>query len=571
MVKKIALASFLSCLVLGIVLLQCIPCEAGWLRTYGGTSADHAYAFQQSADGGYILAGRTNSFGEGQYDAWLLKLNGGGEIAWQKTYGGVYNDLFSFIRQTTDGGYIVAGETDPSGLGSPDVWLVKLGVSGDVIWQKTYGGSGFDDVNFAWETSDGGYVVGGYTDSFDATSGDLWLIKVDGSGNVVWQKTYDGGAKFDDPMSYSQTTDGGYIMAGRTYSVGAGGSDVWVVKLSENGAVEWNKAYGGTKDDEASSIQQTTDGGYIVAGTTRSFGTGSGDAWLLKIDGTGNIEWQRTIGGLESESALETRQTADGGYLAVGSASSFGAGNADVWFMKLDENGSAGSCPFEDISSLIVTDTEAVMTEATVTSGTTSAAAVDTTMAVSESTATSCEICPLIEKPFFLKVGATGKRKGDGTIKSYDGLIDCPDECQAGYNPGFRVTLLANPSPLSTFLGWKPFSLGCEGTDSCQVTMDKRKSVKAIFQGPNKLKVVTTFKKGAAGTVTSGDGLINCPTDCEELYILNAPVTVTATAGDGSSFVKWTGRPCKDILTNECTFTMDKNATVKAIFQVNPE
>ncbi len=101
--------------------------------------------------------------------------------------------------------------------------------------------------------------------------------------------------------------------------------------------------------------------------------------------------------------------------------------------------------------------------------------------------------------------------------------------------------------------------------------MDKRKSVKAIFQGPNKLKVVTTFKKGAAGTVTSGDGLINCPTDCEELYILNAPVTVTATAGDGSSFVKWTGRPCKDILTNECTFTMDKNATVKAIFQVNPE
>jgi hypothetical protein len=120
-------------------------------------------------------------------------------------------------------------------------------------------------------------------------------------------------------------------------------------------------------------------------------------------------------------------------------------------------------------------------------------------------------------------------------------------------------------------MGWKPSSLACEGTDPCHVTMDKKKSVKAVFQGPNKLKVVTTLKQGATGTVTSGDGLINCPGDCDEQYILNAPVTLTATAEDGSTFVKWTGRPCKDELTNVCTFSMDKNATVKAIFQPNPE
>jgi hypothetical protein len=148
-----------------------------------------------------------------------------------------------------------------------------------------------------------------------------------------------------------------------------------------------------------------------------------------------------------------------------------------------------------------------------------------------------------------------------------EGLIACPDTCQQDYNPGLAVTLYANPATLSTFIGWKPTPSGCETMNPvCQVTMDKKKSIKAIFQGPNKLKVVTTFKNGATGTVTSGDARISCPGDCEELYILNAPVTLTANAGADSTFVKWTGKPCKDETTNVCTFTMEKNATVKAIF-----
>jgi hypothetical protein len=195
---------------------------------------------------------------------------------------------------------------------------------------------------------------------------------------------------------------------------------------------------------------------------------------------------------------------------------------------------------------------------------------VDASAIVSDTSASASQWCPLTEDAQRLKVGITPKKKGEGTIQSAEGLIACPGICQEEYNKGLTVTLYVDPSNLSTFLGWKPASPGCEGTDPCLVTMDKKKSIKAIFQGPNKLKVVSTFKNGATGSVTSGDTFINCPGDCEELYSLNTPVTLTATADGSSTFVKWTGKPCKDEPTNKCTFTMEKNVTVKAIFEPSP-
>jgi hypothetical protein len=234
--------------------------------------------------------------------------------------------------------------------------------------------------------------------------------------------------------------------------------------------------------------------------------------------------------------------------------------------MEVDQNGATGSCPFEGISTAIVSDTVATITETTAVTSTTSVVGVNTTVVPVDSTATQTEICPF-SGDLRLKVGSTRKRQGVGTVTTADGLVDCPGTCEGFYPAGFNVTLYANPVILSTFLGWKPTPLGCEATNPiCKTTMDQKKSIKAIFQGPNKLKVVTTLKSGATGTVTSGDALINCPGDCEETYILNAPVTLTANAGVGSTFVKWTGKPCKDETTNVCTFTMEKNATVKAIF-----
>ena len=223
------------------------------------------------------------------------------------------------------------------------------------------------------------------------------------------------------------------------------------------------------------------------------------------------------------------------------------------------------------MSTADVLDVTAPGSDTSVIPANTAVTGVDSIAIVNDGTVSANKWCPLTEDTQRLKVGITPKKKGEGIIVSGEGLIACPGTCQEEYNKGLTVTLYGIPSDLSTFLGWKPASLGCEGTDPCEVTMDKKKSVKAVFQGPNKLKVVTTFKKGGSGTVASGDTFITCPGDCEELYKIGTPVTLTATPGADSSFVKWTGNPCKTELTNVCTFEMNKNITVKAIFQINPE
>jgi len=271
-------------------------CDAQqWARVYGGDSYDIANSIQQTTDGGYIVAGYTSSFGAGNDDAWVLKLNSSGDVIWQKTYGGSGYDYAYSIQQTTDGGYIVAGKLY-FGSGANDFWVLKLNSRGDVdeilqSWQKTYGGSNYDSDDYAYsiqQTTDGGYIVAGQTYSFGAGNGDAWVLKLNSSGDVIWQKTY-GGSNYDSAYSIQQTTDGGYIVAG-IYSFWAGNDGTWVLKLNSSGDVIWQKTYGGSGYDYAYSIQQTTDGGYIVAGNTYSFGADDYDIWVLKLDSNGEIQ-----------------------------------------------------------------------------------------------------------------------------------------------------------------------------------------------------------------------------------------------------------------------------------------
>ena len=603
-------------LVVLFIYLSVTSVHAQWAYTYGGTGYDYAYSINLVQDGGYIIAGRTASFGAGGTDAWLIKLDAGGNVAWQKTYGGGGDDYLFDIRQTGDGGYIAAGYTNSFGAGSNDVWLIKLNSSGNVVWEKTYGGTGDDSAFSVRQTQDGGFIVVGGTSSFGAGGGDFWLLKLDGNGNVVWEKAY-GGTGYDYALSVSQTSDngyiaagytssfgvmnygfwvlkldengaiawqkayggtgydyarsihqtgdGGYIVAGSTTSFGAGNYDFWVLKLDENGAIAWQKTYGGTGYDYNYSIYQTADEGYIATGVTRSFGAGNDDFWLLKLTGSGNVTWQRTFGGTGYDSAYSVIQLQDNTFAAAGSTSSSGAGDQDLWFLKLDANGSVGSCPFEGVSTASIADSSATAVD-------TDAATITSTATVTDitSTATSTSVSPGIvcsSGETFLKVGFERKRNGDGVIASLDDLIACPEACQAGYSHGFRVTLTAAPVPLSTFLGWKPSSLGCLTPDPCQVTMDKKKSVKAVFQGPNKLKTGMVPKNKGEGTVVGGDGLINCPGDCEESYTIGTSVTLIATPDTLSTFLKWTGTPCAKESSNVCTFTMDKDYTVKPMFQ----
>jgi uncharacterized delta-60 repeat protein len=310
---------------------------SGWAKTYGGPNWDEAYSIQQTTDGGYIVAGRTHSFGAGYADIWVLKLDPNGDVQWQKTYGGPDWDTAYSIQQTSDGGYIVAGMTESFGAGYADIWVLKLDSNGDVQWQKTYGGPGNDGAYSIRQTADGGYIVAGETTSFGAGNFDMWVLKLDQNGNIQWQKTY-GGPYGDRAYSIRQTADGGYIVSGE-YSFGAGYVDIWVLKLDSNGNVQWQKTYGGPDWDTAYSIQQTSDGGYIVAGWTASFGAGVSDLWVLKLDPNGNIQWQKTYGGSANDRAESIQQTTDGGYIVAGWTYSFGAGNFDMWVLKLDQNG----------------------------------------------------------------------------------------------------------------------------------------------------------------------------------------------------------------------------------------
>jgi hypothetical protein len=260
--------------------------STSFAKTYGGTENKWAYSVRQTSYGGYIVAGYKYSFGLDSIDIFLIKTDANGNIIWAKTYGGINWDEAYSVQQTSDGGYIVAGYTESFGAGG-DILLIKTDANGNIIWAKTYGGINWDEAHSVQQTSDGGYIVVGYTYSFGAGS-NIFLIKTDANGNIIWAKTYRG-ISGDEAYSVQQTSDGGYIVAGRTYSFGAGGSDFFLIKTDANGNIQWAKTYGGTGGDEAYSVQQTSDGGYIVAGRTYSFGAGTWDAFLIKTDADGNI------------------------------------------------------------------------------------------------------------------------------------------------------------------------------------------------------------------------------------------------------------------------------------------
>jgi hypothetical protein len=312
-----------------------------WAKTYGGTEDDVAQSIQETSDGGLIVAGETYSFGADNLDVWVLKLDVNGNIQWQKTYGGSGYDIAPSVRQTSDGGYVVAGETSSFGAGGADIWVLKLDGNGNIQWQKAYGGVSDDMAYSVRPTLDAGYIVAGKTSSFGAGDVDIWVLKLDGSGNVVWKKTY-GGVYDDVAYSVQQTSDGGYILAGGRAPADPIVNDVFLLKLDANGGVVWQETYGGADDDVAYSVKQTSEGGFIIAGKSSSFGNFFGDVWVLKLESNGNIDWQKIYGRNDSNSANFVGQISDGGYILAGETSSFGAGYADAWVLKLDGNGDIG-------------------------------------------------------------------------------------------------------------------------------------------------------------------------------------------------------------------------------------
>jgi uncharacterized delta-60 repeat protein len=371
MKKTITLLAF--CLIGTLSLAQQAP-AIQWQKCLGGSGDDYAYSIQPTPDGGYIVAGDTTSTNgdvtgnHGGDDEWVVKFSSTGTLEWQKALGGTGTDYAFSIQSTPDGGFIVAGYTistdgDVTGNhGSGDAWVVKLSSTGSLQWQKALGGTGYDKAFSIQPTPDGGYIVAGHTSSTngDVTGnhgGDAWVVKLSSTGNLQWQKCL-GGIGYDEAQSIQPTSDGGYIVAGYTQSNDGdvtgnhGDYDVWVVKLSNTGSLQWHKALGGTGNDRAYSIQPTPDGGYIVAGYTFSndgdvTGNHGGiDAWVVKLNSTGILQWQKALGGASVDKAWSIQPTSDGGYIVAGlTASTDGDvtanhGNADAWIVKLSSTGS---------------------------------------------------------------------------------------------------------------------------------------------------------------------------------------------------------------------------------------
>jgi hypothetical protein len=318
-----------------------------WVRTYGdSTMHSQGESVQQTSDGGYIIAGFAHPRLGLNGDVYAVKTDSCGEPVWIRTYGGNKEDGANSVQQTSDGGYVIAGSS-ASFSGRPggppwQVYLIKTGALGETLWTRTYdNGDTFPDYGLAVrQTFDGGYIIGGDADVY-SNLGDIYLVKTDASGHKLWEKKYGGLTTLEEGRSVLQTADSGYVIAGCTQCWSAN-ADVYLVKTDASGDTQWTRTYGGTDLDEAFSVAQTSDGGYAIAGRTSSFGSVNGDVYLVKTDSLGNPLWMRHYGGDDYEEGRSVSQTTDGGYVIAGWTFSFGAGQTDVYLLKTDENGLIG-------------------------------------------------------------------------------------------------------------------------------------------------------------------------------------------------------------------------------------
>lgn len=343
MIRKMAviLMTVISVSAVGVTGVSAADPEAvTWDKTYGSPGNDFGQSVQQTSDGGYIVVGvmEPHAGGEDSANVWLIKTDSGGNELWTQTFGGPEPDSGWSVQQTSDGGYIIAGRTTSYGDGEQAMWLIKTDADGGELWNKTFGDRGYASAYSVQQTSDGGYILVGTVHpglSGESDVADVRVVKTDADGNEQWQQTL-GGPEYDESFSIQQTSDGGYILAGFTASFGVDDADGWLIRLDADGNELWNKTVGGVGDDSARSIQQTSDGGYIIAGVTRPQGTNRYSDWLIKTDTDGNELWSKTF---EGSVAYSVRQTSDGGYIAAGAITSETTAITDVWLIKTDSSG----------------------------------------------------------------------------------------------------------------------------------------------------------------------------------------------------------------------------------------
>jgi len=308
-----------------------------WSKTYGGDSKDNGWDLIETDDGGLLIAGFTNSFGAGKMDFYLLLTDSKGNLVWERTYGGPEDDFAWALSRSSDGGYILGGQTESYGEGDKDGYLVKVNSLGEEIWSQTYGGPEEDRLYSIDNGLDGGFVLTGTTTSFGAANRNAYIIKTDESGDLVWMNVF-GEDQDDVGHSIRRSGDGGYLMTGYTQSYGAANYDSWIMKLNESGDFIWQQIYGGPQDDRTISGEQTSDGGFILTGYTRSFGSIGWDIFLVRSDMSGEVLWHKTFGGNKDDTGYTVKPTNDNAFILTGETYSIGEGNGDMFLIMVDDN-----------------------------------------------------------------------------------------------------------------------------------------------------------------------------------------------------------------------------------------
>ena len=385
--------------------------QISWRKILSGPVSEYAYSLDQTNDSGYIVAGYTLSYGDGGSDYLIIKLDSFGNVEWQKTYGGSDYEWASDALQTNDGGYIVTGHTKSFGTGDQDIWILRLDENGTVEWQKTYGTTQLEWSNAIRQTADGGYVSIGYTSS-GYGYGRL-VFKTNANGDILWQKTFKGAQ--GSGASIIETSDGGLALVGSISNLNRS-YDLSIIKLDNAGNIVWQKVYGGTGQDEGYSIEQTTDEGFIISGSTGSFGAEQIDLWMLRLDMSGTIIWEKRFGGDSYDWGFGGMQSPDGGFILLGRTSSFGFGTNDMLIAKLDENGNITGCAYLE-STFATAGATATTSSIDLSVNDTSISGVSFSENLQEAPGTFDIICESMQDT------------------DLDGVVDESDNCPDLYNP----------------------------------------------------------------------------------------------------------------------------------------
>lgn len=312
-----------------------------WQKAFGGLGHDEAYAICPASGGGFVVAGYSMSYGTGFSDVYVIKVDKSGNPMWIKNFGQIpYEDEAYSVCPGNGGGYVIAGRIASSSTNSKS-YVLRVDDGGNLIWQKIIGGDGDDLAYSICPGNGGGYIVAGRTSSFNAAGVDVYVAKLSENGDTVWQKAL-GTDFYDRAYSVCQANGGGYVISGITWmpsSYGVGSYDVYVLKIDEDGNIIWQKTFGGNLEDFALAVSPANGGGYVIAGYTTSYGAGCKDIYVLRIDEDGNLQWQKTHGGTNDEEAYSITKASGSGYVIAGYTASYGP-SQDVFVLRINEDGS---------------------------------------------------------------------------------------------------------------------------------------------------------------------------------------------------------------------------------------